>query len=101
MRAVDSCGAGKLIGDMDKDDELTVIDATLMQRCEVKLRDYPVDDIAEMEGLPLRYYTQTYSDSYPYYQVYDEITYFSDFDRNGERDIVDATRLQRYVTYID
>ena len=101
MRAVNSCGAGKLIGDMDKDDELTVIDATLMQRCEVKLCDYPVDDIAEMEGLPLRYYTQTYSDSYPYYQVYDEITYFSDFDRNGERDIVDATRLQRYVTYID
>jgi hypothetical protein len=76
---------GRLIGDMDGDDELTMIDATLIQRCDIRIRDWPVDDLIKPEG-------HTYKKP---------PTYYSDFDRNGERDIVDATKLQRYVTMID
>lgn len=76
---------GRLIGDMDGDDELTMIDATLIQRCDIRIRDWPEDDLIKPEG-------HTYKKP---------PTYYSDFDRNGERDIVDATKLQRYVTMID
>lgn len=76
---------GRLIGDMDGDDELTMIDATLIQRCDIRIRDWPVDDLIKPEG-------HTYKKP---------PTYYSDFDLNGERDIVDATKLQRYVTMID
>lgn len=80
-RIFDNLGSGRLIGDVDSDDELTAIDCTLIQRCSTRICDWPEDDIVDSEGL--------------------DLVYFSDFDRDGERDIVDATRLQRYVTYID
>ena len=79
-RIFDNLGSGRLIGDVDSDDELTAIDCTLIQRCATRVCDWPEDDIVDSEGL--------------------DLVYFSDFDRDGERDIVDATRLQRYVTYI-
>lgn len=79
-RIFDNLGSGRLIGDVDSDDELTAIDCTLIQRCATRICDWPEDDIVDSEGL--------------------DLVYFSDFDRDGERDIVDATRLQRYVTYI-
>ena len=71
-------GAGRLIGDIDGDDELTIIDATVIQRCEASIMDYPADD-------EVKY---TYSD---------EPRYYSDFNRDGERDILDATCIQRYL----
>lgn len=77
---------GRLLGDMDGDDELTIIDATLIQRCDVKLRDWPDDDLIDSKG------------EYTYYKP---LKYYSDFDRDGERNVVDATKLQRYVTLID
>lgn len=80
-RIFDNLGSGRLIGDVDSDDELTAIDCTLIQRCATRICDWPEDDIVDSEGL--------------------DLVYFSDFDRDGERDIVDATRLQRYVIYID
>ncbi len=84
-RIFDKVGEGRLIGDVDGDNELTAIDCTLMQRCVTLLSNWPENDyIADTE---LRGKLNT--------------EYYSDFDRNGERDIVDATRLQRYVIYID
>ena len=79
-RIFDNLGGGRLIGDVDSDDELTAIDCTLIQRCATRICDWPEDDIVDSAEL--------------------DLVYFSDFDRDGERDIVDATRLQRYVTYI-
>lgn len=81
-RTFDQLGEGRLIGDIDSDNDLTVVDCTLIQRCATRIRDWPEDDLIPCEfGASFRYY--------------------SDFDRDGERDIVDATRLQRYVTMID
>jgi hypothetical protein len=79
-RTFDQIGEGRLIGDIDCDDDLTVVDCTLIQRCATLIRDWPEDDLIDSAL---------------------NVTYFSDFDRDGERDIVDATRLQRYVTMID
>ncbi len=79
-RTFDQIGEGRLIGDIDGDDDLTVVDCTLIQRCATRIHDWPEDDLIDSAL---------------------NVTYFSDFDRDGERDIVDATRLQRYVTMID
>ncbi len=76
---------GRLLGDIDLDDELTILDCTLMQRCATKARDWPENDLIKPTG----------------FMQAKPLTYYSDFDRNGERDIVDATKLQRYVTLID
>ena len=76
-KVLDEVVAGRLLGDLDGDDSITVIDATILQRCEAKMRDYPEDD--EL--------------SYPY----GKIRYYSDFNRDGERDITDATCIQRYL----
>ena len=80
---------GRLIGDMDGDYELTIIDATLIQRCEVRMRDWPEDDLIDPDG-----YYNDIADIAP-------LTYYSDFDRDGERDSVDATKLQRYIIGMD
>ena len=70
----------RLIGDLDSDGEITVIDATLIQRCNAKMRDYPEDD------------DSLYLDiSKP------KPAYYSDFNRDGERNILDATVIQRYL----
>lgn len=80
-RSFDQNGGGRLLGDLDRDEELTVIDVTVIQRCQVKLRDYPSDDeIVPLGGLWMQ-----------------PAKYYSDFDRDGERDITDATALQRYL----
>lgn len=71
-----------LLGDADKDGELSVVDATLIQRYEVKISDLK-DDELELE----------YS-----YKVYGpDVEYISDFNCDGERDVIDATCLQRYL----
>ena len=71
---------GRLIGDVDNDGELSVIDVTLMQRCQAMICDYPADDAY--------YLTKDYGAT---------TNYFSDFNRDGERDILDATCLQRHL----
>lgn len=70
---------GRLLGDLDKDNELSIIDVTIIQRCVAQMRDYPDDDAITL---------------YPW--QYD-FRYYSDFDRDGERGITDATKLQRYL----
>lgn len=71
---------GRLIGDIDGDNDLSIVDATLIQRCEAQMCDYPANDI---------YYL---SEDY-----YATEHYLSDFDRDGERGILDATCLQRWL----
>ncbi len=73
-------GDGRLIGDMDADNSLTVSDAAIIQRCAADITPYPEDDVNPAAG------------SNP-----DAIKYFSDFDADGDRGIVDATMIQRYI----
>lgn len=75
--AFDEIGTGRLLGDIDGDDSITVIDATMIQRCTAMMAQYPEDD--EM-GSPIG-----------------NIRCYSDFNRDGERDILDATAIQRYL----
>ena len=67
---------------VDRDNDISIIDTSLLQRCEIQLRDYPDDDlIIPEDGLWL------YS-----------AKYYSDFNRDGERNILDATCMQRYLS---
>lgn len=76
-RVFDAVGTGRLLGDLDGDDSLTVVDTTILQRCEAKIDNYPAGDaLAEPIG---------------------SIRYFSDFNRDGERNVLDATCIQRYL----
>ncbi len=81
--AIDRCGKGRLLGDLDLDDEITAVDVTILQRCEAGLRDYPQSDLIDPDQE---------IDSF-----FKPLTYYSDFNRDGERDIVDATCIQRYL----
>ncbi|MBQ3265413.1 MAG: dockerin type I repeat-containing protein [Ruminococcus sp.] len=71
---------GRLLGDLDGDNDISIIDATIIQRCEAKIRSYPEDDAF--------YLTADFGAT---------VHYYSDFDRDGERDVTDATKLQRYL----
>ena len=77
-------GGGKLIGDINNDNELDAVDVTLMQRCTLNIRDYPEWD-------------EVITDPYEYEYITPTLTYYSDFNRDGERDVVDVTLLQRYI----
>ena len=82
-KAIDTYGYGKLLGDIDGDDAITILDATLQQRCEANMMDYPESDwITESELVN---------------DLFKPIHYYSDFNRDGERDIVDATCIQRFI----
>ena len=95
-RAYDEFGEGRLIGDLDMDDELTVIDATIIQRCDVRMRDWGDDDLIEWNMIVCN--DDELAET-GYAERPDQV-YYSDFNRDGERDVVDATMLQRYVTRI-
>lgn len=70
---------GKLIGDMNNDDELTISDATFMQKCVAEIESFDVSD--EIDAVPQN----------------EELSYYSDFNRDGVRDINDATAIQQYL----
>ena len=78
--AFNEYGCGKLIGDVDGDNSISILDATVIQRCLASLRDYPDGDLIQ-----------------PYGEVDGALKYYSDFNRDGERDILDATCIQRYL----
>ena len=94
LKAYDEYGAGKLLGDMDSDNLLTILDVTILQRCEAEIKDYPADDRitdnaygAESDG----------QDRWDIFTHGDLPAYYSDFNCDGERDITDATIMQRYL----
>ena len=73
---------GRLIGDTDNDGEISILDATAIQR-----------RLAKIDGLD-------YDD---YYHVYNTDTtgLISDFDRDGDVSIMDATAIQRRLAKLD
>ncbi len=82
--AVDELGLGLPVGDADGDGELTIFDATEIQRALAELCDFRDDD---------------YIDTYPSYN--DNLSYITDFNRDGVRSIVDATAIQRKIAELD
>lgn len=78
--AFNKYGCGKLIGDLDGNDEISIADATIIQRCQAQMRDYPDSDLIQ-----------------PYEEVEGALKYYSDFNRDGKRDINDATAIQRFL----
>ncbi len=67
-----------LIGDADGDKELSVMDATYIQRALAKLCEFDASD-----------------DLSPYhYPDSENLHYITDFDRDGERTVMDATAIQ-------
>lgn len=82
-KAIDTYGKGALLGDLDGDDALTIIDVTILQRCIAHMSEYPETD--------------TITSSTPIDSSFHPLTYYSDFNRDGERDILDATAIQRYL----
>lgn len=68
-----------MLGDIDGDDEITVIDATIIQRCDIRIQSFPEDDEIYAGG-----------------DFENTLKYYSDFNRDGERDILDATCVMRY-----
>ena len=78
--AFNEYGCGRLIGDLDDDNEISVIDVTFLQRCDIHIREYPAGDLIQ-----------------PYGEVDGALKYYSDFNRDGERDIMDVTCIQRYL----
>lgn len=73
-------GAGKLLGDIDNDNDLTVLDATILQRCDAGIKEFPEQDKIILQK-----------------PVEGALTYYSDFNRDGERDILDVTCMLRYL----
>ena len=81
---VDYRGKGRPLGDIDNDFDLSIVDVTMIQRCEAMIAEYPATDV----------YNVTYDyKGNPHY--------CSDFNLDGERDIVDATCIQRYLVGMD
>lgn len=86
IATTDYNSCGRLLGDLDRDDELTVIDVTMNQRCVANMREWPENDAVSL---------------YDFIKKYTAVPgYYSDFNCDGERDIVDATCIQRYLVNI-
>lgn len=82
----DQYGVGRLLGDIDRDDEISVVDVTILQRIEAQMIEYPADDeVYPIEESQLDFGWQKY---------------YSDFNCDGERNIIDATCIQRYLAGI-
>ncbi len=84
-QVLDLVNAGELIGDTDKDSEITIKDATLIQKCLASLCEFADDDA--VDGV--------------YTSYYGKLAYISDFDRDGERTIKDATAIQKHIAGLE
>ena len=85
----DKVGYGQLMGDLDLDNEISVMDVTILQRCHAEIIPFPQSDEIKISYGWGPSYIEPYSGK--------RIRYCSDFDRNGTRDIIDATCIQRYL----
>lgn len=83
---IDTYVRGRLLGDIDRDDEISILDVTIIQRCDAEISEYPATDLID-----------PYNDINPYFDK-TKLTYYSDFNRDKERDILDATCIQRYLS---
>ncbi|MBQ7385957.1 MAG: hypothetical protein IJW04_05565 [Ruminococcus sp.] len=71
------------MGDNNKDYNLTIQDATLMQKCLAKLSDFREDD-----------------EITKYFHKPEKRVYISDYNRDGVRNIKDATAIQKRIAKI-
>ena len=62
------------------------MDVTIIQRCDAEISEYPATDLID-----------PYNNINPYFDK-TKLTYYSDFNRDKERDILDATCIQRYLS---
>ena len=85
-KAFDDVKPGYPIGDADFDKELTILDATLIQRALAGLCDFHNDDA-------IYTYTSAWQNG--------SLKYMSDFDRDDERTIMDATEIQKKLAGLD
>lgn len=76
---------GRLIGDLDEDNELTILDVTYIQKCLACILPWPNNDTS------VKYFTP----------VHGEIKYISDFNRDGSRDIIDGAMIQKKLAYLE
>ncbi len=67
------------IGDANMDRDLDILDATFIQRALVQLSNFDIQDDFTASG---------------YHSLRGELSYLSDFNRDGERTILDATAIQ-------
>ena len=81
--AVEEQKIGTLIGDMNDDDKVNIKDATAIQKALAGLADYPKNDDV----------TKRFINAYPDYMP--SVSYLSDTNKNGSRDIGDATTVQK------
>ena len=84
--ALNEKNIGEVIGDMDKDNKLTIKDATYIQKCIAELISFPEND--EVPG--------GYGAEFHGY-----VAYISDFNRDGVRNIKDATAIQKQIAGIE
>lgn len=81
----DAFGYGVLMGDLDGDNEISIADVTQLQRCLADFRSFPdTDSISTLNEGQLN-----------------GVKYYSDFNRDGDRDIMDVTFIQRYLAGMD
>ncbi len=74
-------------GDVDKDGEVTVLDATFIQRVAAGLDKFPFDDgIGDMINSTIENPI---------------IYYISDIDKDGQRTVLDATAIQRKIANLE
>lgn len=85
VHVVKSRGA-YLLGDADRDGELTVLDATHLQRFTVHAEELEYDE---------------YATAHKSHSFGPEIKYLTDFNCDGDRDIIDVTLIQRQVTGLE
>ncbi|MBE6824216.1 MAG: hypothetical protein E7513_02600 [Ruminococcaceae bacterium] len=87
--AVDRADIGRPIGDANYNRKLEITDATFIQRVLAELENgfHPYDFI---DG-----------DMYHIFMSDENIKYFSDFNRDGDRNILDATAIQMHLAQLD
>ncbi len=83
---------GQLIGDADNDGKLTVRDATAIQKAIAGISTIKGDRFKVITG-----YIETDSNDMPII----ENKYISDYNRDGVRNVKDATAIQKYIAGIE
>ena len=82
-----SLDLARIIGDIDGDKSVTIADVTYIQMCLAGLKGFPSYDDVESVGMQCEFG--------------ESVAFISDYDRNGERDIADATSIQFALAGID
>ena len=83
LEALDNEESVYRIGDMDRDKCISVIDATIIQQAVAGLIKFPEFDSVDTYG-----------------QLYVDVFYYSDYDCDGERTVMDATAIQMKLAQV-